>query len=194
VNVQASDAFYLIHFLLRSMLKLHEIDLRIISELTKNAKTSDRTLARTLGVSQPTITRRRARLEREGFLSYKTVPNFWKLGAEIVAFTLIVFKRLVHEHDHEKEDCDHRLMTFLSKQPNIVFASSGQGLGMTRIIASVHKDYSDYVKFISLINEQWGTCLERDSSFIVSLNSDQIQKQFSFEHVIDYLHPENVAQ
>jgi DNA-binding Lrp family transcriptional regulator len=168
--------------------KLDGIDFRIIAELTKNAKTSDRMLARTLGVSQPTITRRRARLERKGFLNYKTVPDFWKLGAEIIAFTLLVFKRQVHEHDHEKEDCDRRLHSFLTKQPNIVFASSGQGLGMTRIIISIHKDYSDHVKFKNMISAQWGTCLERDTSFIVSLTGDQIQKQFSFEHVIDYLH------
>jgi DNA-binding Lrp family transcriptional regulator len=167
--------------------KLDEIDLRIIAELTKNAKTSDRVLARTFGVSQPTITRRRTRMERAGFLNYKTIPAFKKLGIEIIAFTLLMFKHQVHERDHEREDCDSRLLTFLTTQPNIAFASSGQGLGMSRIIISLHKDYSDYVKFFNVIENQWSLCLERNASFIISLKSNAIQKPFSFENVIDYL-------
>ena len=168
-----------------------DINHEILSRLIKNARTSDRQMAREIGVSQPTITRRRARLEKEGFLNYKSVPSFRKLGVEIITFTLLVWKRKVHEHDLDRESCNRRLQTFISKQPNIVFASSGQGLGMTRIIITVHKRYSDYVKFMSLIDEQWGTCLERSDSFIVSFKSDKIQKQFSFENIIDYLHTEN---
>jgi DNA-binding Lrp family transcriptional regulator len=170
------------------------LDHGILSGLIKNARTSDRQLARELGVSQPTITRRRARLEKEGFLNYDTVPNFRKLGVELMAFTLLVWKRKVHEHDHDREDCNRRLQAFITTQPNIVFASSGQGLGMTRIIITVHKNYSDYVKFLSVIDEQWGTCLEQDASFIVSFKSDTIQKQFSFKNIIDYLHAENTEQ
>ena len=170
------------------------MDYAILSRLIKNAKTSDRQLARELGVSQPTITRRRARLEREGFLNYNTVPNFKKLGVELMAFMLLVFKRQVHEHDHEKEDCNHRLLTFISKQPNLVFASSGHGLGMTRIMMTVHKNYSDYVKFLGVIDDRWGTCLERNASFIISFKSDTILKQFSFENIIDYLHTESAEQ
>jgi len=45
------------------MTKLKVIDYKILFELTKNSKISDRKLAKKVGVSQPTITRRRAKLE-----------------------------------------------------------------------------------------------------------------------------------
>jgi DNA-binding Lrp family transcriptional regulator len=47
------------------MSTLKDVDLKILSELMKNSKASDRQLAKKIGVSQPTVTRRRARLERE---------------------------------------------------------------------------------------------------------------------------------
>lgn len=47
------------------MPQLKDIDFRILAELMGNSKTSDRKLARTIGVSQPTVTRRRANLERD---------------------------------------------------------------------------------------------------------------------------------
>ena len=59
-------------------------------ELLKNSKESDRKLARKLGVSQPTITRTRNKLEREGFIrSYTIFPNWRKLGFEILALTFV---------------------------------------------------------------------------------------------------------
>ncbi|MCK4498779.1 AsnC family transcriptional regulator, partial [Candidatus Bathyarchaeota archaeon] len=109
-----------------------DIDHAILSRLMKNARTSDRQMAREIGVSQPTITRRRAKLEKEGFLNYKIIPNFKKLGVEIMAFTLLVWKREAHDKLLEEEDYNRRVQVFISKHPNIVFASSGQGLGMTR--------------------------------------------------------------
>jgi DNA-binding Lrp family transcriptional regulator len=41
-----------------------EAEVNLIVELMKNSKKSDRELARAIGVSQPTITRLRGRLER----------------------------------------------------------------------------------------------------------------------------------
>ncbi|UCD95941.1 MAG: winged helix-turn-helix transcriptional regulator [Candidatus Bathyarchaeota archaeon] len=170
------------------MANIKDINYAILSRLTKNARTSDRQLAREIGVSQPTITRRRARLEKEGFLTYKTVPNFKKLGLEIMAFTLVAWKREAHQQLLDAEDYDSRIQGFFKKHPNIVFASSGQGVGMTRIAISVHKNYSDYVKFINSVDETWGTYLDRHDSFIVSFKSDTILKQLAFENIIEYLH------
>lgn len=57
-------------------MKLKNIDYMILSELIKNSKTSDRKLAKIVGVSQPTVTRRRINLEKEGLLEYTITPNF----------------------------------------------------------------------------------------------------------------------
>ena len=111
------------------MASLKDINYAILSRLIKNARTSDRQLAREIGVSQPTITRRRARLEKEGLLNYTTVPNFKKLGLEIMSFIFFTWKREAHEELLADDDYNRRIQSFFEKHPNLVFASSGQGLG-----------------------------------------------------------------
>jgi hypothetical protein len=130
-------------------------------------------------------------LEKEGFLNYTTVPNFKKLGLEIMAFIFFTWKHEAHEQLLVAEDYNRRIQDFFKKHPNLVFASSGQGLGMTRIGITLHKNYSDYVEFIKSIDEAWGTYLDRYDSFIVSLKSDNILKQFAFEKIIEYLQVTN---
>mgnify|MGYP006271117405 CR=1 FL=1 len=47
---------------------LKDVELRIVAELMKNSRRSDRELAKVVGVSQPTVTRTRSRLEKEGII------------------------------------------------------------------------------------------------------------------------------
>lgn len=44
---------------------MKDVELKLISELLKNSRRSDRELAKTLGVSQPTVSRTLKRLEKE---------------------------------------------------------------------------------------------------------------------------------
>jgi DNA-binding Lrp family transcriptional regulator len=68
-------------------IKLKDIELRLISELVKNSRRSDRELAKRLGISQPTVSRTRVRLEKQGLIDYSAIPNLAKLGFEIIAVT-----------------------------------------------------------------------------------------------------------
>ena len=61
--------------------------LKLVSEMLKNSKKSDRELAGILGVSQPTVSRTRARIEKEYIKTYTIIPDFEKLGYQIMAFT-----------------------------------------------------------------------------------------------------------
>lgn len=68
---------------------MKEAELKLISELMKNSRQSDRELAKAIGVSQPTVTRMRTRLEKEGIIKeYTAIPNFARLGYQIMAVTL----------------------------------------------------------------------------------------------------------
>jgi DNA-binding Lrp family transcriptional regulator len=69
--------------------KLKSTDLEIMRELLKNSRTSDRGLAKILGISQPTVTRRRTNIERNLIDGYTAVPRLHKVGVEIVAFTFV---------------------------------------------------------------------------------------------------------
>lgn len=52
---------------------MKDIEVRIISELMKNSRRSDRELAKAIGVSQPTISRTIKRLEKEGYIREYTM-------------------------------------------------------------------------------------------------------------------------
>jgi len=49
-------------------LKIKDVELRLISELMKNSRRSDRELAKAISVSQPTVSRMIKKLESEGTL------------------------------------------------------------------------------------------------------------------------------
>ncbi len=168
------------------MKKLKDIDYKILFELTKNSKTSDRKLAQIVGVSQPTITRRRALLEREELIDYTAIPNFEKLGLEIMAFTYAHWKGEGYPDQRESE-----AKSFLSKHPNIIFVSMGRGMGMDRMFISLHKNYTDYAEFMQELKGEWGRFLTNSDTFMVSLKSDKILRQLTFKHLSEYIKTSN---
>jgi hypothetical protein len=65
--------------------------------------------------------------------------------------------------------------------------STGSGFGWDRVCISVHKDYSDYSKVMQDFKSEWGQYCESFSSFIVSLQSDNILRNLSFKHLTKLL-------
>ena len=74
------------------MKELKPIDYKILFELMKDSHRSDRQLAKSLGVSQPTVTRRRAMLEENFIEGYTVIPKFGQIGFEMAAFTFLKSK------------------------------------------------------------------------------------------------------
>ena len=164
-------------------------ELRLISELMKNSRRSDRELARVLRVSQPTVSRIRTRLEKEGIVKeYTMIPDLGKLGVELVAVT---FGHWSSEKISEYSESVRieKAKQFISKYPNVVFASSGLGLGMGRMIISVHKTYSEYVEFMREMRAEWEGLLTSLESFIISVSVDAMPKQFTLSNLMKYLNP-----
>jgi hypothetical protein len=75
----------------------------------------------------------------------------------------------------------------LGKQPNIIFASGGEGLGMGAIGVSVHKDYTSYSDFISSMRREWADIVIDLQSFLVSLRGEVQAKPFSLKPLADIL-------
>lgn len=167
------------------MTKIKDIDLKILSGLMKNSKISDRKLAQIIGVSQPTVTRRRAKLEKELSIHYTMIPDFAKLGMKILVFHFVQWKP-TYTHMQTK-DFQKRVDKFLSDHPNLIFISSGQGLGMSRIAISIHKNYSEYVAFMTEFKEKWGSHVAKDDIFIVSLEGDRAKRPLTFKYLADYI-------
>jgi len=157
-----------------------------LQQLLKNSKKSDRELAKAIGVSQATFTRRRKQLEKKVIQGYTITPNLYELGFEILAFTFIRIRE-------PKVDFLEKARQSLTKRHNIIFASGGEGLGMEAIAISVHKDYTSYINYISEARGEWTGIVLDLQSFLVSLKGDFEAKAFSLKPLAEIL-PDIIVQ
>ena len=171
------------------MKKLKDIDYKIISELMKNASISDRELVKKLGFSQPTISRRRARLERDGLIAYSLTPNFEEFGFDLLAFTFVhfdfEFSSGVFGHDAAE-----LMSKAIQKHPNVIFGSSGRGLGYEAVLISVHKHFAGYQKFKDLLRTDLAKHALGIRSFAISMKGDNTFRPLSFSYLRDHLKSE----
>jgi DNA-binding Lrp family transcriptional regulator len=167
------------------MPKLKGIDFKILAELMKNSKTSDRTIAKNLGVSQPTITRRRARLEEDVIDSYTVIPKFKELGFELLAFNLLQYDPKVRTLPESQRI--EKIRKTIKQHPSVIYASSGHGLKCQGVSVSIHPDYADYVAFIRATQEEWGEWVSNIHSFTVSLRSDNIIQPLTFRRLLKHI-------
>jgi DNA-binding Lrp family transcriptional regulator len=157
-----------------------ELPQLLLRELLKNSKRSDRELAKVLKVSQPTITRARHKLEREGVIQdYTIVPDFGKMGFEIKALTFVKMRP-----DVLIGETREKTKKFAAKFPNVLFAYSGRGLGMTGVIISLHKNYTEYHKQLNMLRVELKEITEDIQSFIVAIGEGEY-KRFSLTYLKD---------
>jgi len=142
---------------------------KLLHELIKNSRRSDRDLAKALGFSQPTVTRTRRQLEEEKYvLQYTTLPDFTKLGFELVAYTFTLWP----PDEKEEAASPHKR---LEKDPRVIFVAEGNGLGENSIIITVHKNYTDYSNFFADLQKTKN--VHHVNSFIATFAG--IKKQFT---------------
>ncbi len=164
------------------MTELKDIDYKILFELMKNSKTSDRHLAKKIGVSQPTITRRRARLEKEVIEDYTTIPKWGKLGYQIFALTFVKIKMAIGT----KEQYDRvrlRAFKWLKNQPNIIMAGACRGLGVDSLMISIHKTYAEYDDFLRRHRLEMGDLVEEVKPVIVNIAGTEVLKPLSLKYL-----------
>ena len=160
---------------------LKETEVRLIAELMKNSRRSDRDLAKAVGVSQPTISRTRQRLEKEGMIDNTGVPDLAKLGYSIIA--VVLGKRDYTKHP---EDLIGVAKDFAKQHPSIIFCASGTGLNYDVISISIHKDYADYSRFISEARLSGGAAVDADS-FLIETSNIGIIRNLSLKPFAEHL-------
>lgn len=160
-----------------------ELAEKLLRELLNNSKRSDRELAKLLKVSQPTITRTRHKLEKNGMIQdYTITPDFKKMGFELLAITLFKMKPELHSPEILK-----KAQKYTEKFPNAIFAGTGEGLGMTSAVISFHHNFTDYTRKWNQMRMDWKDYILDLESFIVSLE-DGVIKRFSTTHLKDVPH------
>ena len=166
---------------------MKDVELKLISELMKNGRKSDRELAKAIGVSQPTVTRIRSRLEKEGVIKeYTMIPDFSKLGFEILSITFVRFtKELTREEFNELR----RYSKDLEKQnPGaVLMAMNGMGFGFNRVFISFHKNLSSYIRIMNLIKTIPNVDPTHLESFLISLEDEFHFQPITLSIIANYL-------
>ncbi len=161
---------------------MKDIERKMLSELIKNARRSDRELAKAIGTSQPTATRIRTKLEKEGFIKeYTTLPSFNKIGYAIMALTFM--KMDVKNSLPLQSLSEFRKIHYdvFQKNPNaIMLAKRGMGLGYDAVIISLHQDYASCDKFRSFIRQNMKERINDMDTFLLNLEEEENSLPFSF--------------
>ena len=156
---------------------MKKIMLRLLLELMKGSRRSDRELAKVLDVSQPTVSRMRSRLVKEGIIQdFTVIPDFVKMGYEIMAIT--GFKSKI------KKELREKAMKVTMEKPNIIFAARAQGMGKNAVVISMHKSYACFSKFITELLVEGGDDLENYDTLLISLGN-LVVKPLSLKYLAD---------
>jgi DNA-binding Lrp family transcriptional regulator len=159
---------------------LKEIERKLISELLKNSRRSDRELAKAIGTSQPTTTRLRTKLEKEGYIKeYTILPNFSKIGYTIMAMNFIKLDPKISENEIEGFRKTHP--DTMGKDPSgIVLIHRGIGLGYDSVLVSFHQNYASYDAFRKHVKQRMGASITEMNTFLINIEENTLPPTFSF--------------
>jgi len=145
----------------------------LLSELMKNSRRSDRELAKAIGVSQPTTTRLRTKLEKEGYIKeYTIIPNFSKIGYTIMALNFVKLDPKLTKNEIEGFLNSHP--GTIGKDPfGVVLIQRGMGLGYDAVIVSFHQNYSSYDNFRNYVKHAMGASITEMNVFLINLDEEK---------------------
>jgi DNA-binding Lrp family transcriptional regulator len=149
---------------------LKDVELKVISELMKNSRRSDRELAEAIGVSQPTVSRIIAGLEKQGIIKeYAIIPDFRKLGYQLVGITMV--KRKKAPTTEEMTEIRRKSKELEKENPNAdLMAVYGMGFDKDVLFITFYEDYEAYAKGMELVRQIPYLKLEENETFLVDLN------------------------
>ena len=158
---------------------MRNIELKVLSELMKNARMSDRKLAKKIGSSQPTVTRTRRKLEEQGYIrEYTVVPDFAKIGYKILALTFALSRAL----NAEEAERARKLLadSVKNKQFEFIMLERGRGLGFDAVVISLHEDYSSYLNVLDWLRQFDFVEVTKIDSFLINLADDVHYRPLTF--------------
>jgi len=166
---------------------LKDVEFRLVSELMKNSRRSDRELAKVLGTSQPTVSRAIRKMEEKGIIrEYTMIPDFNKLGYKILALTFIKLKRAFTQEQIEKAQEVTR-QSLKTGPFEVVMLERGLGLTYDGVFITYHEDYSSHVKFMKWLRQFDFLELEESGSFLINLEDKVRYRTLTFSTLANHI-------
>jgi DNA-binding Lrp family transcriptional regulator len=158
----------------------------VLAELMSDSRRSDRELAKTIGVSQPTVTRTRLKLEKQGYIrEYTVIPDFSKIGYSMCAFTFAKFETTKDLNAIKKaiQSYGERL----SEIPQAVLIERGLGSNADGIVVSFHETYSEFTKFQSWLRQFSAISTYELNTFVIDLKEEFQIRYLTFKTLAKHI-------
>lgn len=114
---------------------------------------------------------------------FTIIPDFVKIGYEIMAITLIKAMEMFTKKDYA--DIRSQGLTWLKKEPAIIMGGACEGMGMNSFILSLHKSYSDYSKFMLKLRLEMGGFIDDLHSVLVDLGAAKRLKPLHLKYLAE---------
>jgi DNA-binding Lrp family transcriptional regulator len=152
--------------------KLKDVEVRIIAELMKNSRRSDRELAQAIGVSQPTVSRTVKKLEKEGMIKeYTMIPDFRRLGYQIMGVTFIKSEESMKKE--ERAQLNRAVAELEKKTPYAsLIAVNGIGMGRGTMFVTLYRSYARYAEAMQMTKRLPYVDTQGIESFLVDLKDE----------------------
>ena len=161
----------------------------MLSELVKNSRRSDRELAKAIGTSQPTATRIRTKLEKEGYVKeYTAIPNFCKVGYTILALNFIKLDLRLTQTREELEAFRKKHYEAIAKNPNaVMLLKRGMGLGYGAVIISLHQDFASCDQFRDNVRDSMSANITDMDTFLINLDDQVHYRYLTFSTIAKHM-------
>lgn len=106
-------------------------------------------------------------------------------GFEIIAFTFVKSPTEEHQKPEKYEEAVKKTRQWFMKQPNVVFASVGEGLGWDHIYVSLHKNYSEFAQLKRKHDTELSNLITNSQRFIADMNPKVILKPLNLKYLED---------
>lgn len=135
------------------MEKKEQADLKVLFALMAMSGKSDREIAKTLKMSNSSLSRKRKKLEKAGYIKdYMVMPDFSKMGLNVIVFSFCSTSDLVPP---ENQKYVKELVKNLPELLCLFEDHDAQGTNWFGV--TVHKDYDEFVDLFRKVMEDLTT-------------------------------------
>ncbi len=129
--------------------KLNPLDLKVLFTLLSLSNKSDRAIAKILGISNTSLSKRRRRLEKDGCIKeYTVIPDLHSMGLDVIVFYFSSTSDMLTPAQL-KESRELAL-----KHPEVLCLLEEQNLAGTSWFAvTIHKTYDGFVELSKKVQE-----------------------------------------